>query len=317
MQTPVQAREVVAETEITDEEQQLLDAINRSIDQLQANTERLRQGEAMRFSAQSLIDHLDVIHKFAARGNEYTNRFVKRVLMCMNVVLGILNAISIEPNTSAIAALLSLRTRLRSAITKQSKPINRLRLLLGTQEVLSEAASYAIRWLRSHSLTERQKNDIRRNKIGSLLQKCATSTAAIITTDLEEDPLTVSFAPESIDLTALSTSDSEGESEVSDRTSGSSYAHRDNVDASGERGSAQIARVIDAVSSPRMQQTLPESARRESPVIAHSHSQLEESRDTFRALTEDVLALMSDAICLLYTSPSPRDATLSRMPSSA
>ena len=28
-------------------------------------------------------------------------------------------------------------------------------------------------------------------------------------------------------------------------------------------------------------------------------------------------ALMLDAVCLLYTSPSPRDATLSRMPSSA
>ena len=29
------------------------------------------------------------------------------------------------------------------------------------------------------------------------------------------------------------------------------------------------------------------------------------------------LTLTSDALCLLYTSPSPRDATLSRMPSSA
>ena len=32
---------------------------------------------------------------------------------------------------------------------------------------------------------------------------------------------------------------------------------------------------------------------------------------------EDVLAMELDMICLLYTSPSPRDATLSRMPSSA
>ena len=31
---------------------------------------------------------------------------------------------------------------------------------------------------------------------------------------------------------------------------------------------------------------------------------------------DSVLPLMKDA-CLLYTSPSPRDATLSRMPSSA
>ena len=30
-----------------------------------------------------------------------------------------------------------------------------------------------------------------------------------------------------------------------------------------------------------------------------------------------ILATASDRICLLYTSPSPRDATLSRMPSSA
>ena len=30
-----------------------------------------------------------------------------------------------------------------------------------------------------------------------------------------------------------------------------------------------------------------------------------------------LLALLSDDACLLYTSPSPRDATLSRMPSSA
>ena len=35
------------------------------------------------------------------------------------------------------------------------------------------------------------------------------------------------------------------------------------------------------------------------------------SRDTAKRIVKDV----SD--CLLYTSPSPRDATLSRMPSSA
>ena len=33
--------------------------------------------------------------------------------------------------------------------------------------------------------------------------------------------------------------------------------------------------------------------------------------------TVEVLELSSPNICLLYTSPSPRDATLSRMPSSA
>ena len=31
----------------------------------------------------------------------------------------------------------------------------------------------------------------------------------------------------------------------------------------------------------------------------------------------DVTLSQHDGICLLYTSPSPRDATLSRMPSSA
>ena len=32
---------------------------------------------------------------------------------------------------------------------------------------------------------------------------------------------------------------------------------------------------------------------------------------------EKVMPLAEDIFCLLYTSPSPRDATLSRMPSSA
>ena len=33
--------------------------------------------------------------------------------------------------------------------------------------------------------------------------------------------------------------------------------------------------------------------------------------------SNSVLSMMLDNSCLLYTSPSPRDATLSRMPSSA
>ena len=32
---------------------------------------------------------------------------------------------------------------------------------------------------------------------------------------------------------------------------------------------------------------------------------------------EGEMGILKDHICLLYTSPSPRDATLSRMPSSA
>ena len=51
--------------------------------------------------------------------------------------------------------------------------------------------------------------------------------------------------------------------------------------------------------------------------IFHKQSQQEEQQshlqDAENQRLEDVLLL----ICLLYTSPSPRDATLSRMPSSA
>ena len=36
-----------------------------------------------------------------------------------------------------------------------------------------------------------------------------------------------------------------------------------------------------------------------------------------RTLSEILVRLELPTICLLYTSPSPRDATLSRMPSSA
>ena len=35
------------------------------------------------------------------------------------------------------------------------------------------------------------------------------------------------------------------------------------------------------------------------------------------AIVDDMAGVTRDRICLLYTSPSPRDATLSRMPSSA
>ena len=39
--------------------------------------------------------------------------------------------------------------------------------------------------------------------------------------------------------------------------------------------------------------------------------------DTFRAAAIEQLENWANKVCLLYTSPSPRDATLSRMPSSA
>ena len=45
---------------------------------------------------------------------------------------------------------------------------------------------------------------------------------------------------------------------------------------------------------------------------------LEEANDMFKDIHDlDVMPSMRALICLLYTSPSPRDGLLSRMPSSA
>ena len=44
----------------------------------------------------------------------------------------------------------------------------------------------------------------------------------------------------------------------------------------------------------------------------HAAKTLEEAEAALQSLAAD-----ADMTCLLYTSPSPRDATLSRMPSSA
>ena len=51
--------------------------------------------------------------------------------------------------------------------------------------------------------------------------------------------------------------------------------------------------------------------------IADKHLKVKINSDQalFRAFSKSVIE--SDNVCLLYTSPSPRDATLSRMPSSA
>ena len=46
---------------------------------------------------------------------------------------------------------------------------------------------------------------------------------------------------------------------------------------------------------------------------SQSHNYLEEMRSQVKGLFQG----LRDSLCLLYTSPSPRDATLSRMPSSA
>ena len=63
----------------------------------------------------------------------------------------------------------------------------------------------------------------------------------------------------------------------------------------------------------------PESRNKYAALIGqqfHEESQLPESPPgTFPVMTIDELIV--HYLCLLYTSPSPRDATLSRMPSSA
>ena len=42
-----------------------------------------------------------------------------------------------------------------------------------------------------------------------------------------------------------------------------------------------------------------------------------EDKPRFSEISDEFLSFVEGADCLLYTSPSPRDATLSRMPSSA
>ena len=62
-------------------------------------------------------------------------------------------------------------------------------------------------------------------------------------------------------------------------------------------------------------------AERFKDYVARTPALLEKYGAKFLARGGDVVTLEGDAenrrICLLYTSPSPRDATLSRMPSSA
>ena len=47
------------------------------------------------------------------------------------------------------------------------------------------------------------------------------------------------------------------------------------------------------------------------------YEETEEMRKAVERLHQTIRELEAKAPCLLYTSPSPRDATLSRMPSSA
>ena len=47
------------------------------------------------------------------------------------------------------------------------------------------------------------------------------------------------------------------------------------------------------------------------------HSLYETDKDQARSLVDQGMQRLDDSACLLYTSPSPRDGLLSRMPSSA
>ena len=59
-------------------------------------------------------------------------------------------------------------------------------------------------------------------------------------------------------------------------------------------------------------------SRSDVPVIVFSgHGSVQSAADAFKAGADDFVNSLDLEICLLYTSPSPRDATLSRMPSSA
>ena len=52
-------------------------------------------------------------------------------------------------------------------------------------------------------------------------------------------------------------------------------------------------------------------------VMKKTDSELKKSADASKAPAKDKSNTSKKKLCLLYTSPSPRDATLSRMPSSA
>ena len=51
--------------------------------------------------------------------------------------------------------------------------------------------------------------------------------------------------------------------------------------------------------------------------LKRAQDNAEKTRPYALKMHEVVESLTSSGVCLLYTSPSPRDATLSRMPSSA
>ena len=68
----------------------------------------------------------------------------------------------------------------------------------------------------------------------------------------------------------------------------------------GEEGSDAFVKVIREIDN---------EARKEALVVAEEHFEVR--------LSEEMGKLRQEISCLLYTSPSPRDRTRSRMPSSA
>ena len=82
-------------------------------------------------------------------------------------------------------------------------------------------------------------------------------------------------------------------------------AFREEIDTSGAENAAGIAGLAlrDGIINEEVNQELRSYQRR---------------FEFFKEMTNDAaIATLLDCICLLYTSPSPRDRTRSRMPSSA
>ena len=60
-----------------------------------------------------------------------------------------------------------------------------------------------------------------------------------------------------------------------------------------------------------------DAQQQRSPQQKDAYSQLQRGKSTWTEAQDDTADVLGHNICLLYTSPSPRDGLLSRMPSSA